>query len=354
MRAVTSVLVASLGLFLLNGCGGDDAGGADAGGAVDLGATDFGPGADLGSDPGDAATGVDGATPTDLGPGTPITEDGGFTWTCRIASCGGRVTECGDCVDNDSDGVVDERDPECLGPCDNTEGPALTAGVGGETGGPCVADCYFDFGNGPGNDDCVWDHRCDPLAVSPSYPPEGSACPFDASRLGGRTCPASQSEMCLDVCRPLTPNGCDCFGCCTFDAIAGRSAAEGGEYVWLGSVFEGTNEGSCTLDVVRDTALCKPCTPVADCLNDCGRCELCVGRDPATLPPDCFPPPPPPPPVDGGTPVDGGSTSGDMGPPPPPPPPRCDPGVQVCGLPGEPPCPADTYCVTGCCVPTII
>jgi hypothetical protein len=347
MRPIPRSLAVSLALVLLAGCGDDDGGAVDAGGAVDLGGADFGPGTDLGGALPDGAVAVDGAAPVDLGPGTTIMEDGGFTWTCRRVSCGGRFTECGDCVDNDMDGVVDERDAECLGPCDNTEGPALTAGVGGETGGPCVADCYFDFGNGPGNDDCQWDHRCDPLAVSPSYPPEGSACPFDATRVDGRTCPAAQSEMCLDVCRPLTPNGCDCFGCCTFDALGGRSAAEGGEYVWLGSVFEGTNEGSCTLDVVRDTSLCKPCTPVADCLNDCGRCELCVGRDPATLPPDCFPPPPP---VDGGT-SDGGTTPADMGPPPPP---RCDPGVQVCGLPGEPPCPLDTYCVTGCCVPTII
>ena len=328
-------------LLTLGGCGGDDAAGGDAGGAVDLG-----PGVDLGADPVDGGAMADGAAPVDLGPGIVLMEDGGFTWTCRRISCGGRVTECGDCVDNDADGTVDERDPECLGPCDNTEGPALTAGVGGETGGPCVADCYFDFGNGPGNDDCLWDHRCDPLAVSPAYPPEGSACAFEGSRVGGRTCPAAQSEMCLDVCRPLTPNGCDCFGCCTFDAIADRSPAEGGAYVWLGSVFPGTNDGSCTLDDVRDTALCKPCTPVADCLNDCGRCELCIGRDPASLPADCFPPPPPPPPVDGGT-------TTDMGPPPPPPP-RCDPGVQLCGLPGEPACPLDTYCVTGCCVPTII
>src|SRR5688572_7666857 len=28
---------------------------------------------------------------------------------------------CGDCQDNDNDGLSDAADPECLGPCDNTE-----------------------------------------------------------------------------------------------------------------------------------------------------------------------------------------------------------------------------------------
>jgi hypothetical protein len=47
---------------------------------------------------------------------------------------------------------------------------------------------------------------------------------------------------------------------------------------------------------------------------------------------------------DGSMPIDGG----------PPPPMRCDPGVQPCGLPGDAMCPIDYYCVTGCCIPTII
>ncbi len=251
-----------------------------------------------------------------------ITEDGGHTWVCRPTVCDGHLLECGDCMDNDGDGVVDPRDPECLGPCDNTEGPALLAGVGGETGGPCRADCYFDFGNGPGNDDCYWDHRCDPLSVDPDFHPEGAECAYDESRVGTRDCPDSQSETCLDVCRPLTPNGCDCFGCCTFDELLGRSAADGGEHVWIGSVIEGTNEGTCTFEDILDTDKCRPCTPVEGCWNDCGHCELCIGRE--ELPADCYE-------MDGGVPY------------------RCPDGVQECGLPGEPECPDGYYCVTGCC-----
>ena len=334
MRRLACVLL--MCSLMLGACGDDDDAAADGGTGADLGG-----GSDMSADGAapsdDGATPSDSGPPTDLGPGIVVTEDGGFMWTCRRTACGGRVTECGDCLDNDADGVADERDPECLGPCDNSEGPALTAGVGGETGGPCQSDCYFDFGNGSGNDDCFWDHRCDPLSVAPNFPPEGDSCPFEELRVGGRDCPATQSAMCAEVCRPLTPNGCDCFGCCSFDEIADRPAGAGGEYVWIGSVFDGTNTGSCTFADVEDTSLCKPCTPVGDCLNTCGRCELCIGRDPASLPADCFPPPV----VDGGVPMDLGMPAL-----------RCDPGVQACGLPADALCGPDFYCVTGCCVNT--
>src|SRR5262245_17176013 len=74
--------------------------------------------------------------------GITISDDGG-TFTCYQTTCNGHLLACGDCIDNDGDGRIDFRDPECLGPCDNTEGATLNAGIGGETGGPCLADCYF-------------------------------------------------------------------------------------------------------------------------------------------------------------------------------------------------------------------
>lgn len=252
--------------------------------------------------------------------GIEITEDGGGTWVCQVTECAGHLLECGDCIDNDGDGKVDSHDQECLGPCDNTEGPALTAGVGGETGGPCKADCYFDFGNGSGNDDCHWDHRCDPLAVAPDYPPEGYDCRYDQSMVGTRDCPAAQSQQCIDYCMIITPNGCDCFGCCTFPELEGLGPDGGPGYVWIGAMDE-FNEGTCTLDLILDQSACPPCTPVVDCLNECGPCELCMGR--TELPPEC-------------TPED-----------------RCPPNLPPCGLPDDPPCPVDWYCVTGCCTPPV-
>lgn len=264
--------------------------------------------------------------PTDGGPiqrldgGITIMDDGG-TFTCFQTLCNGKLLECGDCVDNDGDGRIDWRDQECLGPCDNTEGPALTAGVGGETGGACKADCYFDFGNGPGNDDCHWDHACDPLSVAPNFHPEGPACAYSAALVGSKDCPASQSKQCLDICRPLTPNGCDCFGCCTFPQLGA------GKFVWIGSMDE-SNNGTCTFADINDPKKCEPCTPVADCFNDCGTCELCLGK--TELPPECL-----------------GAT--DMSPPP-----RCEGNRQPCGLPSDPLCPPAFYCVTGCCVDTVV
>lgn len=283
--------------------------------------TDSGPG--TGIDGGPVVTGDGGPIVRQDG-GITITEDGGATFTCYVTVCDGHTTECGDCMDNDGDGRVDFRDQECLGPCDNSEGPQLTTGVGGEGGTSCNRDCYFDYGNGSGNDTCRWDTSCD--ENEPDH-----ECSYEPGDLGGMRCPDTQTELCLDVCRPLTPNGCDCFGCCTFDALAGRAEADGGEWVWLGSGhgLGPDGEGTCSFDAIMDTEACRPCDPVADCFNDCGRCEVCLGRP---MPPaDCFETP------DGGTPAE-----------------RCDPGVQPCGLEGDAECPMDFYCITGCCQSVII
>jgi hypothetical protein len=235
---------------------------------------------------------------------------------CVVTPCSGHVLQCNDCIDNDGDGLIDSRDPECLGPCDNTEVPNLNADVGGETGGPCQSDCYFDFGNGSGNDNCFWDHRCDPFEVAPNYYPEGPTCEYDPGRVGTRNCPATQSATCLGFCLPITPNGCDCFGCCTFPALAGMGPGGTDGFVWI-QHLDASGDGTCTLAAVTDPAACPPCTPVPDCINPCEACELCVGRP--TLPPGCIP--------------------GD----------RCEPGVEPCGQPGDADCPADFYCITGCC-----
>jgi len=221
------------------------------------------------------------------------------------------VYQCGDCVDNDGDCRIDTADDQCLGPCDNSE-DSLYPALPGFNPPPCTQDCFFDRDSGSGNDDCAWSHKCDPLEVAPLYPPEGPTCSYDpTTTVGGRTCTmmsSLQSATCSGTCGPLTPNGCDSFGCCS---IAGAPGP-----VWLGSLVDGS--GSCTLAGLNDPALCKPCTQVTSALNDCGHCELCVGT--TTLPPDC--------PVQ-----------------------ACAAGAAPCGLPGQAACPADSYCITGCCQP---
>ena len=172
----------------------------------------------------------------------------------------------------------------------------------------CRMDCYFDQDTGSGNDRCTWDRRCDPMSTD-------MECPYSDPPPASAMCPENQRDECLEFCRPLTPNGCDCFGCCELPAGSGR-------HVFLGGLTESATE--CSLERLDDPEACPPCTPVRDCYEECGRCELCLGR--TTLPPDCFPPP------DGGMPMD-----------------RCIGDEQPCGLIGDPPCPDGLFCLTGCC-----
>ena len=266
-----------------------------------------GAGSSAGSSSGGTSAGTAGWGPT---------ADGG----CTPTSCTGHIYECGNCTDDDGDGRIDWQDNNCLGPCDNTENH-LYPDLPGTTGGECKADCFWDNGNGSGNDDCYWDHQCDPLEKAPGFPPEGPDCAFDDSvKVGPFDCTGAfngQTNTCLSYCEPLVPNGCDCFGCCQ---LPGAPTP-----VWLGSVVDGTNDGTCTIDVVGDPAKCKPCTMVPGCGNGCGKCEVCIGKP---LPdPDCVP--------DGG--YDGGVTG------------QCPAGVQPCGLQGQALCPGGSYCITGCC-----
>ena len=101
-------------------CGGNNGNGGDAG-PID-GATGL-----------DGATGTDGSTGADgsaggdggnqLDGGVVIIPTDGGTRVCTRIVCGasGEIEECGDCMDNDSDGIYDMEDPECLSPCDQVE-----------------------------------------------------------------------------------------------------------------------------------------------------------------------------------------------------------------------------------------
>jgi hypothetical protein len=194
-------------------------------------------------------------------------------------------------------------------------------------------DCYFDQDTGSGNDDCYWNHKCDPNSVDPNYYPEpanGAMCEYDLNATTPGTTSscaeldAEQSNLCLSYCGPLTPNGCDCFGCCELPA-------ESGEFVWLGSQgADGTTV--CDEANIDNPDICHPCKPVVACQNECERCELCLGK--TELPPDCYPP------GTGGAGGAGGS-----------PPQDCPPEFPACGLEGQDQCPLNSYCLTGCCVP---
>ena len=167
-----------------------------------------------------------------------------------------------------------------------------------------------------GSDDCWWDHQCDLLE------PEQAVCPYsDTVADNEQFCPDTQSTMCADICLPFTPNGCDCFGCCTFPELTGLGEDGEDAYVWIGSK-DADNTGICTFEDILDTEKCPRCTPVGNCLNTCDVCEICIGKP--LPPPECF--------------------TDD----------QCPPGVEPCNILDADPCGPSAYCISGCCQTNIL
>ncbi|MBK8262887.1 MAG: hypothetical protein IPK80_16315 [Nannocystis sp.] len=215
---------------------------------------------------------------------------------CEVVVCDkGKVWQCGDCMDNDGDGLVDIADPDCLSPCHNDEA-TFGSGLPGDNMDPCNQDCYFDGNSGAGDDNCNWSLKCDPNS------PGGETCPYDP---GYKNCPMEQSEQCVGFCQ--APNGCDCFGCCTIEL-------DGESY----DIFLG--DPNCSSQTIET---CQTCTKNDQCDNVCipENCELCFGQ--SELPPGCEEP-------------------------------SCD-DKDPCKVDamGNDNCPAGTFCSTGCCVPII-
>lgn len=236
---------------------------------------------------------------------------------CQPTACEGKIYLCGNCLDDDGDRRVDSDDPECTGPCDNSE-DSYYGGIPGQNNAPCRQDCYFDQDTGSGDDQCYWSHQCDSLSQAPDFPPSGDAqCAYDpGGKIPGTNASCqelstTQDSACHASCLPLTPNGCDCFGCCELPARSGN-------YVWIGSATQ--NVGTCDEAHLSDPSACRPCTQVRSCLNTCDACEVCVGQ---TEPPaDCAANQPR----------------------------RCPDAAPACGQPGEPDCETGYYCITGCCI----
>ena len=327
MRVHRLILSFVLAIGFAAACGdsSDDSGG-DGGSS---GSSTGGTGADAGT--GDASTGGTSAGGTSAGGssaggtsagGSSGASAGGASGagTGGSGACG--TTQCTDCIDNDNDGLIDGSDPECIGPLDNDEATYAT-GIPGDNIDPCKQDCFFDGNSGSGDDKCLWELKCDP--ASPGAPD----CPYDPNY---KNCPTQQSQQCIDFCTKLTPNGCDCFGCCEVPLPGG-----GTTNILLAP--------TCTIADAADPTKCPPCTPTASCDNPCETCELCLGK--SELPPECFP--------DAGTGGAGGAGgsggTGGAGGSGGCPTPVCPAGQQACGLSCLAPCPAGQYCLTGCCIP---
>lgn len=279
---------------------------ASVGGLALLGATCGGTHVGGGSaDDGGARGGTGGSTGT-----------GGLGGSAS-AGCPVNPSQCTDGIDNDGDGKTDSADPECVGACDNDEGTFAT-GIPGDNIDACKQDCFFDGNSGMGDDGCDWDLKCDPANPGASA---AKSCPYDANY---KNCPKMQSDRCIKSCQHLTPNGCDCFGCC--------AVTVGNQTLNVLLV------PSCTASSFGDPAACPRCTQQTSCVNNCGHCEICIGKP--ALEPDCQIPP-----VGGASGSDAGAGGAGGAPGDSP----CPPGITYCG-PGGGTCSSGTYCLTGCCV----
>lgn len=229
-----------------------------------------------GSTIGDASATTLGDTSGDTGPG--------------LMPCGGKIWACGDGIDNDGDGKIDNADFECISPCDDDEASFQTNLPG--MAEDCKNDCYWDADSGAGQDKCQYDLQCD------AQDPGGQiGCGFT------KECPAQTPAQCIDVCVPLIPNGCDCFGCCHVDT------PNGVQDYYLDS------SGACALD---NLAACNHCTFQEQCANPCEGCEVCFGQQ--APPQGCDP------------------GDGD----------QCEAGVKTCTMGGDE-CGEFEFCQTGCC-----
>ncbi len=241
--------------------------------------------------------------------GTNANSDGSLEGTSPFPTneqgqvvCGDNVCQCGDGIDNDGDGQIDGVDGECTGPYDDDEGSFAT-GIPGDNQDPFWQDCFFDGNSGAGDDKCRYHTECltgERAATDPS---------------------CEVAQMCIDYCKPLTPNGCDCFGCC--DA-----------YKSDGTVVTVRIGGNCSEEQLDNSAVCTPCVKSEQCQDSCGTCELCVGKDITDLPASCT-----------STPDAGVDAEVPM------PRPECEGERQACLATEE--CGAGFYCQLGCCIPLL-
>lgn len=209
------------------------------------------------------------------------------------ALCGTRQCQCSNGIDDaDDDTKADSEDPECTGPFDDSEADFGT-GVPQETSSPKCQNCFYSYSQG--KDACQRPTEC---LTNPG------------ARVQGMCRECAVGDACRNSCQGLTPNGCDCFGCCEVrrnGVVARRIQLT----------------PSCSMKNLDDPLACKSCELARDCYNECGPCESCPGKELVDLPDSC------------------GDNQF-----------SCEDGGLTCGPTRG--CGADAYCLWGCCVPYLI
>jgi hypothetical protein len=238
----------------------------------------------------------------------------------------GGTVECSDCVDNDSDGKIDGFDPECAGPADDRE-DSFGTGIPGDNIDSTMQDCFFDGNSGAGDDGCNQHVCCLLQAMNVSecmtLAPNSLYNQYDKTKCYQPFGNTPVPTKCTMNCGPLTPPGCDCFGCCTVCQVS-TDPTSCRDIILNPAVSpncDSSNITSAGTDGIEGTAddPCKRCVKGTCGSAECGgaTCILCPGQDPSTLPSSC---------------------TGAV----------CPSGIMACMADGS--CPEGTYCSTGCCI----
>lgn len=187
--------------------------------------------------------------------GAIVEEDAGLSLGLNdagraLCANGTRLCACSDGEDNDLDNEIDGLDNECTGPFDDYEG---TFRVNDVREGKQCADCFFDGNPASGDDGCNLSSHC----IQDGEPGNGGG-------MCKRAVDCKATDECRDHCLGITPNGCDCFGCC--------------EVQYEGARVPIRLSGTCDMSLISNTQACQRCTINRSCFNECEACDLCPGR----------------------------------------------------------------------------
>ena len=124
----------------------------------------------------------------------------------NLSTCDPSKPQCSNGCDDDNDGFIDGDDPECTGG-DRRRRVELRAPASRATTATRPSRTASSTATAA-TAAATAKSTCAASSTDPNCPAEHKNPPFDPSA-------CAPDQACIDYCAPLTPPGCDCFGCCT-------------------------------------------------------------------------------------------------------------------------------------------